>query len=161
MTLQDLIAKLRIYASDAELIFTANGENIRGGYHLTEFKLAHISSIDCGARTASWTEASMQLLDGNGGDIMTIGKFLGIAGKSVEVLDELGEVDLSIEFAPGNTGMTVHVPSEPEFRDGRVFVNLEGKSAVCKPKLDYEKAMTAGLVRAQGSCCAPSQTSCC
>ena len=160
MRLLDLIESLQGYTNDAELVFSAQGNEIRAGYHLTEFKLARISSIDSGARTSSWTEASMQLLDGEGGDVMPIGKFLGIARKSVEVIENLGDVELSVEFAPGNEGMRIYDLSLPQMIDGRVHIALKPKTAACKPKLDFLQAKQTNPTT-QTSCCGPARTSCC
>ena len=163
MTLKEFLTKLGAMPSDADLVFAAEGKEIAGGYHLTEFKLARIASIDCAARTSAWTEASMQLLDGSGGEYMKLGKFTEIASKSAEFVPDLDQVTLGVEFSPENAGIRIYDLGEPTFENGRVNVPLTPRTASCKPKADFAAAVAAtGIPQpAQSSCCGPARTSCC
>lgn len=163
MTLKDFLDHLNKFPEDADLVFSADGIEISGGYHLTEFKLARMASIDCGARTSAWTEASMQLLDGNGGDYMKLSKFTTIASKSAEVMADLDDVSLGVEFAPNNAGMRIYDLAAPTLEGERVMVSLTGRTAACKPSVDFAAAVaTTGISQpANNSCCGPAKTSCC
>ena len=164
MTLQEILDQLSKYPSESELVFSAEGADISGGYHLTEFKLARIASIDCGARTSTWTEASMQLLDGHGGEFITLDKFMSIAKKSIEMVADLGSAPLNVEFAPGNEGIRIYDLQAPTFAGNRVTVNLVAKSAACKPSQEFAARFADAEIEpaANSSCCGPTQqTSCC
>ena len=152
-----MIEQLQTVPADASLVFKADGHDIQGDYHLTEFKVAQISSIDCGARVTEWTETSMQLLDGCGGEYMQVGKFLSIAEKSVNTLDGLGLAPLRAEFSPGNAGLRLFTLSAPEVVDSKVVVQMQEGRATCKPAADNDCCAP----RQDTACCAPSQTSCC
>ena len=155
MTLNDFIAALSATDADAPLIFATEAGAIAGGYHVTEYKLARVDSIDCGGKRSSFEEAYLQLLDGTGGARMSVGKFLDIAVKSRDAVEGLGEKPLKVEFAHGNAGKSIYELGEPESGPHGVGVALGGEAAVCKP------AQLA--VSASGSCCGPSasRTSCC
>ena len=46
-TLESLIDALAT-TPDAELVFVAEGQDVRPGYHVTEVKFAHVRGLDCG-----------------------------------------------------------------------------------------------------------------
>ena len=89
MTLQDFHDRLAQASPDARVVFATDEGRISAGYHVTEFKLAQIQSIDCGATPSQWTEASFQLLDGRGGEHMTAQKFQAILTRSAAILPGL------------------------------------------------------------------------
>mgnify|MGYP001571204556 FL=1 len=163
MTLKEFTMQLKTMPSDAELIFAAEGRQISGGYHLTEFKLARIESVDCAARQSAWVEATMQLLDGTGGDFMKVRKFVAIAEKSTELVENLGDVALSVEFSPENAGMRVYDMGAVTLDHGQVFVDLDTRAAGCKPKTDYMRIASGAVTDrpTAGGCCGPATTSCC
>ncbi|MEM1048895.1 MAG: DUF6428 family protein [Pseudomonadota bacterium] len=149
MTLQDLLTALASLPSDASLIFETEAGPVAGGYHVTELKHATIKSIDCGARLSEWTEASLQVLDGRGGDAMTVGKFTGILVQSIRQVAGLGESPLHVEFAPKNVGMRIYQIGPPVVRDGQVVIRLTENRAQCKPAMDV-------FARHQAADCCPS-----
>ncbi len=151
MNLQELQSAIRDVPGDLPLVFETEQGPIGRGYHVTELKLSHIESIDCGARTDSWKETTLQLLDGAGESHMVVDTFRQIATQSIERLDGLGVNPLKVEFAHGNKGMQVFAPARPEVVDGAVKVRLDPVRALCKPALK----MIGGVV-ADG-CCPASQ----
>ncbi|MEM6662332.1 MAG: DUF6428 family protein [Pseudomonadota bacterium] len=163
MTLTDLHAALSTMPEEAALIFRTDAGDISPGYHVTEFKHARVESIDCGGRTSAWTEAAMQVLDGNGGadqGHMAVGKFAAILRKSLTGVPGLGDHDFHVEFAPGNVGMRTYLPAAPELGEGGVTVPLLESGAICKP---LEESRSAGAIEAGsgGSCCGPRASNCC
>ena len=158
MILNDLIDDLSGLPDEAALVFESSGGPIAGGYHVTELKHATVTSIDCGTRVAEWTEAALQLLDGNGGEFMTVGTFRTILARSVGSVAGLGDAPLHVEFAPGNAGMRIWQLSAPELRDSRVTIELSEDRAHCKPALE-----TRALGSAAPNCCStgPAAGSCC
>lgn len=158
MSCDTLLEILEGLPGDAPLVFaTADGE-IGDGYHVTEFKLAHVTGIDCGARLSNWTEATFQLLDGEGGGHMVAGKFSAILKQSIGKVSGLGDAPLQVEFAHGNRGRRLYHLEAPELRGGRIVVGLRDTRAHCKPALD--RAMALG---SSAGCCgdASSRTSGC
>ena len=141
MTLDSFDQALANMPQDAALIFRTDAGDILGGYHITEFKHARVDSIDCGGRTDAWTEAVMQVLDGNGGAHMTVGKFRKVLGQSLARLPGLGNAELKVEFAPGNDGARLWHLDRPVLDEGAVIAALTEVRALCKPM----QAAVAGL----------------
>ncbi|MEM1232702.1 MAG: DUF6428 family protein [Pseudomonadota bacterium] len=155
MTLNDFLDALAPLPAEAALSFATSEGEIAGGYHVTEFKLARVESIDCGGRRSRFDEAYLQLLDGKGGERMAVGKFAAIAAKSRDAVPGLGEADLKVEFAHGNAGKSIFELGLPVGGPGGVTVALGGDAALCKP--------AQAAIEAQGSRCSwtPQRTSCC
>ncbi len=155
MTPLSLLDGLQKLPADLPLIFETGDGAIGEGYHVTEFKLSAVDSIDCGGRFASWNEAALQLLDGRGGSHMKVGKFAGILKQSIASLKGLGESPLQVEFAHENRGMRIYDLSTPELSEGAVAVRLSEVRAHCKPALEHVSGP------ATGGCCGPAASGCC
>ena len=137
MTLNELNAALQAADPSASVAILADGVAVSGGYHITELKRADVTSIDCGGRIARWREADLQILDGAGGDQMTVGTIRGVIGKSVQAVDGLGDAPLRAEFAAGNQGLRRYAVGAPEIgEDGAVALSLTEERAACKPMVD-------------------------
>ncbi|MEM8579812.1 MAG: DUF6428 family protein [Pseudomonadota bacterium] len=147
-TLAALLKTLSAQEQNAQAVFQIEGRDIGAGYHVTELKLAHIDSIDCGGRTNRWAEAQMQLLDGQDGSWITVGKLQEILRRSVQSLPGLAEVPLSIEFAPENRGLSRFTLGDVRSKaTDRVMLPLIASGAACKPALET-------------GCCASAQACC-
>jgi hypothetical protein len=133
MTLTELTEALAAAPADAPLIFEAPTVRSAPGYHVTELKLAEVSAIDCGGRQDSWREATLQILDGQGGAHMPVGKFLSIARRSAAAMDGLGAHPLRVEFAAGNARLELFEPQAPRLEEGAVVIPLGAQRATCKP----------------------------
>lgn len=155
MTPQSFLNALRKMPTDLPVVFRTAEGAIGEGYHVTELKVADVNSIDCGGGLASWTEASLQLLDGRGGSHMKLGKFNGILEQSIARLNGLSESPLQVEFAHENRGMRLYEPAVPVLEDGVVSILLSEVRANCKPALEH-------TARAHTSaCCGASASACC
>jgi len=141
MTCNTLLETLDTLPGDAPLVFATPEGAIGDGYHVTEFKLAHVTGIDCGARMSNWSEATLQLLDGAGGGYMKAGKFAGILRQSIRNVSGLGDAPLQVEFAHGNRGKRIYLPETPELTGGRIVIGLRDTRANCKPALDRKIAL--------------------
>ncbi len=163
MTPQSLLETVNALPADLPLVFQTGEGAVGDGYHVTELKLAQVTSIDCGGRVAAWTEAALQLLDGpggsagdsSGGGYMKVGKFASILSQSVYRVRGLGDSPLHVEFAHGNAGLRIYDIAVPELRDGVVAIGLQESRAQCKPAVDHAAKMDAA------SCCGVAATSCC
>ncbi|MEM9146246.1 MAG: DUF6428 family protein [Pseudomonadota bacterium] len=158
MTPDDLIAVTRARPSEAPLVFSTDAGPIGAGYHVTELKLARISSIDCVGRTDAWTEVALQLLDGQGASHMAVGKFTRILEQSTRRVECLGTSPLRIEFAHGNDGLRIYEPSAPELINGAVSLRLRSIHAQCKPATAMS---TAAQTDAPRACSGPGANGCC
>lgn len=159
MTCNTLLETLLTLPGDAPLVFETPEGEIGNGYHVTEFKLAHVTGIDCGARLSNWSEATLQLLDGEGGGHMPAGKFAGILKQSIDRVSGLGDAPLQVEFAHGNKARQIYRLATPELSAGRVLVGLRDTRAHCKPALDRKAALGSAA-----GCCganAAEATGCC
>ncbi|KAJ56403.1 hypothetical protein ACMU_05520 [Actibacterium mucosum KCTC 23349] len=152
MSLAALAEQLKPLDPDAPLIWQTDAGPISGGYHVTELKLARVSSIDCGARQSAWTEARLQLLDGGGGDHMKLGRFQQILTQSFKALPDLANAPLIVEYAPENSGLHTFSVAQVSSNNWQVTIDLRADAAICKPAADLGKA-----------CCGPrtSTVSCC
>ena len=156
MTLDDLLAGLSAVPAEAYLVFQSETGEIGGRYHVTEFKVANVTSIDCAARQDRWVEAFMQLLDGPAGDPMQVDKFIRIATQSRRAMPDLGSAPLRIEFAPKNAGLRLYHLDAPVVDDRRVTVHLREDRAVCKPSQSFTRAG----VEPPSCCTAPARCAC-
>ncbi|MGL4528702.1 MAG: DUF6428 family protein, partial [Aestuariivirga sp.] len=83
MPVIDSLSKLRAALqphAELPLVFIYDDRRIAPGYHVTEVKVARLSSLDCGANPESWSETVIQLWDVNATARahMKTAKFLGI-----------------------------------------------------------------------------------
>ncbi len=133
MKLQELLSFLGKMDPNAPLVFTVDGVDIGGGYHVTELRHLTSTGIDCGGQIETWDEARLQLLDGSDGGHMNVEKFVAIAERSVKKLPQLSDASLQIEFAPGNAGLRIMTLEQPQEVDRVVRVDLVEQRAICKP----------------------------
>ncbi|MEM1399992.1 MAG: DUF6428 family protein [Pseudomonadota bacterium] len=157
MNPETLLGHLSALPATYPLVFETDEGPIGGGYHVTEWKHAKVTSIDCGARVSSWVETTLQLLDGGRGDPMTVEKFSGILATSIKEVDGLGASQMQVEFAPGNKGMRLYHPAEPQLDETAVTVRLTEGRAQCKPATE---AVSQGRAV---DCCGsqPGAAACC
>ncbi len=153
MTINEFLQTLADKPADAPVVFMTNQGEISGGYHVTELKLASITGIDCAARQAEWTEASIQLLDGGGGVHMNVGKFSNILGQSKSHIKGLGKADMHFEFAHNNAGLQRYNMQSSVESNGRVEIHLDTQRAVCKPALELASNGGSG-------CCGDGTSKC-
>lgn len=149
MTLTEILTALSDIDPEAQLIFTADGARVQGGYHVTEFQVAQIRSMTCGGKTDAWDEARVQIMDGHGTqDPMSVGRFLLIAGLVQQRFPEMEGLPLSVEFAPKNKGLHIYQAGAPVTKGKTVTLPLSSDQAECK-------AMTTT------SCCGTGAEVCC
>ncbi len=153
----DLTAYLKGRGDTDQVLFEAEGDAVGRGYHLTELRLAKISSIDCGGVTDAWDEAQMQVLDAPGDAAMSAGKMAGILSHSATEIEGLADAPLNVEFSPGNQGLGRYRLGAPRVTEGAVTIPLTAMGPECK-------AMTRAFAKtAPHECCGPKRpaASCC
>lgn len=135
ITLGDLLSHIAS-EPDLPLVFTYDGKEIRGGYHVTEVKAGQFSALDCGANPEAWSEIFVQLwdIDEDGRSHMKASKFGGIIRKVSEHVGLDGSAKLTFEVSDGLKPMQLFFASTPE-NIGRVLtVALIPRPASCKPR---------------------------
>ncbi len=135
-TLAEFVEILSGSNPDAAAVFHTQSSEIGRGYHITELKLADVQSIDCGGRQNRWQEAQLQLLDGQDGARLTVGKVASILTRSRAAIPALADVPLSVEFAPGNRGLQRYRIGVPETAGDRMRLPLIDERAQCKPAVE-------------------------
>ena len=155
MTLNDFLTTLTGFDGDAMLVFTTADGPINAGYHVTEFKLHFVTSIDCGGQQSQWTEAALQLLDGYGGVHMPVKKFIAIGDQSVARIPDLGTAPLQVEFAAGNHGKRIYQITDVRAEEDQVIAHLGDISAFCKPMAQSKSVAAANSTGSadKGDCC--------
>ena len=161
ITFSELVSQLQAVDPALPLIFETKQGAIGAGYHVTELRHAHAKGIDCGGNIQTWQEARLQLMDGYGGEYMSVGKFSGIVRKSLAAVPELKQADLLVEFGHNNAELSLLALQEPVLQDDAVIVPLGDARAVCKPA-----QMSMNLDRSDMACCggeskARAGSSCC
>lgn len=153
-TFSQLLAGLQATDPSLPLVFQTKQGAIGAGYHVTELRHSHSKGIDCGGNIQSWQEARLQLLDGYGGEHMSVGKFSSIVAKSMAAVPELEQADLLVEFGHSNSDLSLLAIREPEVKDDAVIVFLGDAHAVCKPA-----QIAISDDQLDGSCCGGEQES--
>ncbi|MCV3274108.1 DUF6428 family protein [Roseobacter sinensis] len=133
MTPNELLLQLTALPADHTLIVETPDGPIGAGYHITELKYAQMTGIDCGARFSRWDEATLQLLDGHGGNALTVGKAAAILRQSIASVPGLGDSPLHVECAPGNRGLRRYRPGDLRSDEDAAILPLAEQTAQCKP----------------------------
>ena len=147
-TLSELLSVLNDQRPDLRAVFHTADTEIGPGYHVTELKLADIESVDCGGRRAQWSEAQLQLLDGQDGERLTVGKVASILQRSLAAIPRLADAPMSVEFAPGNRGLGRYRLGKPLAAGEKLLLPLVEDRAQCKP------AVELSCCGAGSACCA-------
>jgi hypothetical protein len=160
ITLGELLSRIAS-TPDLPLVFTYEGTEIKGGYHVTEVKAGEFSALDCGANPEAWSEIFVQLwdIDEDGRTHMPAGKFAAIIRKVSEHVGLDGSAKLTFEVSDGIAPMQLFCADAPLEADGALKVALVARAASCKPR---DRWLAQQSEAAGESCCGPSRgPSCC
>ena len=137
MTTKEFIAQLRRQPDKALVFVNAEGDAIRGGYHLTEIKAAKFDTVDCGGQENQWNETIMQLWvpeNEPSDEFMTAGKFLSIYDKVSRMIDVDPKAEARFEYGDDNFfPSNYHIASISE-DDGTLRVELRAPQTTCKAR---------------------------
>ncbi len=151
-SVNELSSFLKGRSAEDQVLFEAEGDEVDRGYHLTELRLARISSIDCGGVADAWDEAQMQVLDAPGEHAMSAGRMAAILTRSAAEIDGLADAPLNIEFSPGNQGLGRYRIGTPRGTDGFVTIPLTQMGPECKVR-------TRAFQKPGGAACCNQPTS--
>lgn len=159
ITLGDLLSRIA-QSPDLPLVFTYEGREIKGGYHVTEVKAGQFSALDCGANPEAWSEIFVQLwdIDEDGRSHMSGGKFAAIIRKVSEHVGLGGSAKLTFEVSDGVAPMQLFCAHAPLEANGALKVALVARAASCKPR---DRWLAQQTEVTEKSCCAPSAKSAC
>lgn len=158
ITLGDLLSRIA-QSPDLPLVFTYEGREIKGGYHVTEVKAGQFSALDCGANPEAWSEIFVQLwdIDEDGRSYMSGGKFAAIIRKVSEHVGLDGSTKLTFEVSEGVAPMQLFCADIPSVSGKRLEVALKPRAASCKPR---DRWLVDQRQFVEASCCIPSSACC-
>ena len=147
MTLGGLIDALGT-ARGSDLAFVYGERVTKPGYHITEFKFARVTGLDCGANVESWSETVLQLWDieeSVTGEHMTVDKLLGIGRKAISAVGAELSSRVVFEVSDGEDAMRIFAFDRLELADGLALIHLKVEVSACKP-------LVRGILNLPGSC---------
>ncbi|MDF3819568.1 DUF6428 family protein [Leptospira sp. 96542] len=119
---------------DLRFIYNEN-QLITSDYHITEFKLAKIQSVNCGGNTDTWNEIILQVLEPNkvlNKGNLPVSKLLSIS-KIVENKIQIPKDSvLRIEFGNSHLAMRQFFVKNLDITESSVIVRLENGEPECK-----------------------------
>ncbi|PJZ83167.1 DUF6428 family protein [Leptospira harrisiae] len=164
LTWNDLITNLDLYP-ELHLNFEyENNQTIFPNYHITEFKLAKIQSVDCGGNSDSWTEIILQVLEpkiGKDTESMTLSKVNSIIKKVTNAMEIPSNAILRVEFGNDSSAMRQYFVSEMIPMENALLIQLKDGKTECKASatcgLPKDVVSFPKLEKSNSSCCSPKQ----
>ncbi|MBM9545492.1 hypothetical protein JWG40_00565 [Leptospira sp. 201903074] len=162
LTWKDFKTKLDLYP-ELQLKFEyGKNQNIFPNYHITEFKLANIQSVDCGGKSDSWSEIILQVLEPKvekDTESMTLAKVNSIIKKVTNSMNIPEEATLRIEFGNEDTAMRQYFVSEMKPQENSLLIHLKDGKTECKASvscgLPKDVVSFPKLEKTSASCCSP------
>ncbi|TGL08560.1 hypothetical protein EHQ43_05855 [Leptospira bouyouniensis] len=144
-----------------------NNQQIYPNYHITEFKLATIESVDCGGNLDTWKEIILQVLEPNENietESMSLKKISNIYAKVSKAISIPENAILRIEFGNSSSAMRQYFVSDIKIEETNLVVYLIDGATECKasskcglPKLDKDIKQIANenlnIQLTSSSCC--------
>lgn len=166
LTWKDFKTNLDLYP-ELHLEFEyGKNQTIFPNYHITEFKLANIQSVDCGGKSDSWSEIILQVLEPKvekDTESMTLGKVNSILKKVTTSMDIPEEATLRIEFGNETSAMRQYFVSEMRPKDSSFLIQLKDGKTECKASvscgLPKDVVTFPKLEKTSSSCCSPKTKS--
>ncbi|MCG6150425.1 DUF6428 family protein [Leptospira bandrabouensis] len=164
LTWKDFQTNLELYP-ELHLNFEY-GENqtILPNYHITEFKLAKIQSVDCGGKSDSWTEMILQVLEPTiekDTESMTLSKVNSIVKKVTNVMEIPSNAILRVEFGNEQLAMRQYFVSEMVPGKNSLLFKLKNGKTECKASascgLPKDVINFPKLEKSSSACCTPNQ----
>lgn len=142
------------------LRFHYNGNSeIASDYHITEFKLAQINSVDCGGNVDSWNEMLLQILEPakENKEPMAVEKVLSIISKVSEKIQISANSILRIEFGNSNVSMSQFFVETIGVTESSLVVYLKEGATECKASAScgLPKEVSNQIESSSSGCCAP------
>lgn len=139
------------------LVLRYAGKTIQPGYHVTEVKAGSFVTLDCGGNPDAWQETILQVEDlpasAETTDHMTVATFIGIIEKVGRRVALSPDARLTFEVGPPDQPMQILDVAALSVEVDRVFLQLQGRAAICKPRHRVQQASAASSCCETGSRC--------
>ncbi|PJZ43980.1 DUF6428 family protein [Leptospira brenneri] len=164
-TWKDFKTNLDLYP-ELQLEFEyGKNQTIFPNYHITEFKLANIQSVDCGGKSDSWFDIILQVLEPKTKEntkFMTLGKVNSILKKVSTSMLIPDDARLRIEFGNDNIAMRQYFVSEMQPKNHAFRIQLADGKTECKANescgLLKDLVSFPKLEKQNSSCCSSKKT---
>jgi len=133
------------------------GELVDTSFHITEIKLAPITSVDCGGVMNQWTEVIMQLWEPGEKQAdrsMKVSKALSIIAIVERMLPLDNDATVKIEFGNSQFDTRQMFPAELAAAGDTLIVNLSPDFVQCKAQ---SRGGSCGTNHKGEECCAPTE----
>jgi uncharacterized protein YbjQ (UPF0145 family) len=130
---------------------------VDASYHITEIKLAPITSVDCGGVMNKWTEVIMQLWEPGAKQeerAMNVSKALSIIDLVEKALPLDANAIVKIEFGNSQFDTRQMYPGDIIIDDENLVVNLQADKTQCKA---INRGGSCGTTDSGEECCAPAK----
>lgn len=162
LTWNDFKTNLDLYPELHLKFEYGKSQTIFPNYHITEFKLATIQSVDCGGKTDSWSEIILQVLEPKiekDTESMTLNKVNSILKKVTTSMNIPEEATLRIEFGNDATAMRQYFVSEMQPIGNSLLIHLKDGKTDCKASvscgLPKDVVSFPKLEKSSSACCSP------
>ncbi|CAN5442046.1 DUF6428 family protein [soil metagenome] len=130
---------------------------VDASYHITEIKLAPITSVDCGGVMNKWTEVIIQLWEPGAKQqerAMKVSKALSIISLVERSLTPDADAVVKIEFGNSQFDTRQMYPGEITTDGGNLIVDLRPDVTQCKA---IDRGGSCGTTTAGEECCTPAK----
>ncbi|XDD53695.1 DUF6428 family protein [Leptospira sp. WS4.C2] len=165
LTWNDFKTNLGLYPELHLKFEYGKNQTIFPNYHITEFKLANIQSVDCGGKSDSWSEIILQVLEPKvekDTESMTLAKVNSILKKVTTSMNIPEEATLRIEFGNEDTAMRQYFVSEMKPIENSLLIQLKDGKTECKASascgLPKDVVSFPKLEKTSSACCSPKAT---
>ena len=150
MKTSEFIAMLRSGPTKKLVFADGSGNEVPGGYHLTELKAVRFETVDCGGQTNRWNETIAQLWVPSGKDSerMTAVKFLRIYDKVSNLVEIDGDAEFRVEYGDEEIFPSIYHVASSAVAGDSLRVALSAPKMTCK-------------ARDRRECCQSEQQACC
>ena len=143
----------------------ADGQMVKGGYHITEIKQAQITSVDCGGKMNAWTEIVVQVVETSGPETeaaMEVSKAMKIIHVVENQLALPGKAEVKIEFGNEQVPVQQMPLSSVEALENDLMVNMVPDATQCKAVGQGQSfgEPQKALVGTESGCCTPGGSCC-
>ncbi|MCW7494563.1 DUF6428 family protein [Leptospira sp. 2 VSF19] len=165
LTWKDFQTNLDLYPEFHLHFQYGDRQTIFPNYHITEFKLAKIQSVDCGGNSDFWTEIILQVLEPTiekNTESMTFSKVNSIIKKVMNVMEIPSNAILRIEFGNQKLAMRQYFVSEMIPMKNAVLIQLQDGKTECKASsscgIPKDAVSFPKLEKSNTSCCSTNRT---
>ncbi|MCJ8209059.1 DUF6428 family protein [Mucilaginibacter sp. RS28] len=132
------------------------GKWVKPSYHITEIKLAPITSVDCGGVVNKWTEVIVQLLEPENEQqlrAMKVRKALSIIDIVQKAVPLASDAVVKIEFGNSTFATRQMLPAAIHIHGENLVIDLQADAVQCKAET---RGGSCGTGAETEACCVPA-----